>query len=37
VEEIAVILAACTRLRDRFLFALLAETGIFSRGQLPVA
>ncbi|GAA2468664.1 site-specific integrase [Terrabacter carboxydivorans] len=28
VEEIAVILAACTRLRDRFLFALLAETGI---------
>jgi integrase/recombinase XerD len=33
VEEIAVILAACTRLRDRFLFALLAETGVFSRGQ----
>ena len=28
VEEVAVILAACTRLRDRFLFALLAETGI---------
>ena len=28
VEEIAVILAACTRLRDRFLFALLAETGM---------
>jgi integrase/recombinase XerD len=28
VEEVAVILAACSRLRDRFLFALLAETGI---------
>lgn len=28
VEEVAVILAACCRLRDRFLFALLAETGI---------
>ena len=28
VEEVAVILAACTRLRDRFLFALLAETGM---------
>lgn len=28
VEEIAVILAACHRLRDRFLFALLAETGM---------
>lgn len=28
IEEVAVILAACTRLRDRFLFALLAETGI---------
>ena len=28
VEETAVILAACTRLRDRFLFALLAETGM---------
>ena len=27
-EEVAVILAACTRLRDRFLFALLAETGM---------
>lgn len=33
VEEVAVILAACDRLRDRFLFALLAETGLFSRGQ----
>ena len=28
VEDIAVILAACDRLRDRFLFALLAETGM---------
>ena len=28
VEEIAQILAACDRLRDRFLFALLAETGM---------
>ena len=28
VEEVAVILSACSRLRDRFLFALLAETGI---------
>ena len=28
VEETAVILAACIRLRDRFLFALLAETGM---------
>lgn len=27
-EEVAVVLAACTRLRDRFLFALLAETGM---------
>lgn len=28
VEEVAVILAACERLRDRFLFALLAEAGM---------
>lgn len=28
VEEVTLILAVCTRLRDRFLFALLAETGI---------
>lgn len=28
VEEVAVILAGCLRLRDRFLFALLAETGV---------
>ena len=29
VEEVTVILAACERLRDRFLFALLAETGMW--------
>ena len=28
VEEVTVLLAACSRLRDRFLLALLAETGI---------
>ena len=28
IEEVTTILAACTRLRDRFLFALLAETGM---------
>lgn len=28
VEEVTVLLGACTRLRDRFLLALLAETGI---------
>ena len=28
VEEVTAILAACSRLRDRFLFALLAETGM---------
>lgn len=28
IEDIAVILAACERLRDRFLFALLAESGM---------
>lgn len=28
IEDIAVVLAACERLRDRFLFALLAETGM---------
>ncbi len=27
-EQVTVVLAACTRLRDRFLFALLAETGM---------
>ena len=34
--EITAILGACDHLRDRFLFALLAETGMFSRG-LPSA
>lgn len=33
-EQILAILAACDRLRDRFLFALLAETGAFSRGPV---
>lgn len=28
IEEVTTILAACSRLRDRFLFALLAETGM---------
>jgi integrase/recombinase XerD len=28
VEQVTVLLAACSRLRDRFLFALLAETGM---------
>lgn len=28
VEQVTVVLGACTRLRDRFLFALLAETGM---------
>lgn len=28
VEEVALVLVACGRLRDRFLFALLAETGM---------
>ncbi len=32
--QIVAILAACERLRDRFLFALLAETGMFSGGQV---
>jgi integrase len=32
VAEAQAILDACPRLRDRFLFALLHETGIFSRG-----
>ncbi len=33
-DQVRALLAACTRLRDRFLLALLAETGMFSRGQL---
>jgi len=35
-EQVVVILAACEHLRDRFLLSLLAETGIFSRGQPAV-
>jgi hypothetical protein len=31
--QVAAILAACERVRDRFLFALLAGTGIFSAGH----
>src|SRR5664280_631413 len=31
-DQVRALLAACTRLRDRFLLALLAETGMFSRG-----
>ncbi len=31
--QIVAILAACAHLRDRFLLSLLAETGMFSRGQ----
>jgi integrase/recombinase XerD len=31
--QVAAILAACEHLRDRFLLALLAEAGMFSRGQ----
>jgi len=30
---VAAILGACEHLRDRFLFALLAETGMFSAGH----
>jgi len=32
-EQIAAIAAACDRLRDRFLFTLLSEGGMFSGGQ----
>ena len=32
--QVAAILAACERLRDRFLFALLHESGVFSAGHL---
>jgi len=31
--ETQAVLDACTRLRDRLLFGLLHETGMFSRGQ----
>jgi integrase len=33
VAEMQAILDACDRLRERLLFALLAETGIFSAGH----
>jgi integrase/recombinase XerD len=33
--QVAAILGACERARDRLLFALLAETGMFSRGHRP--
>ena len=33
-EQVRTLLSACTRLRDRFLLALLAETGMFSGGPL---
>jgi integrase/recombinase XerD len=36
-EQIAAIVAACDQLRDRFLFTLLSEGGLFSRGQSPCA
>ncbi len=32
-EQVVAILAACEHVRDRFLLSLLAETGMFSRGQ----
>jgi hypothetical protein len=32
-EQIVAVLAACERLRDRFLLSLLAETGVFSGGR----
>jgi len=35
VAETQAILDACTRLRDRFFFALLHESGFFSRGHRP--
>ena len=31
--QVAAVLAACERLRDRFLFTLLVETGVFSGGR----
>ena len=33
--EVQAILDACGRLRDRFLFAVLYDTGMFSRGHRP--
>ena len=35
--EVQTILDGCDRLRDRLLFALLYDTGMFSRGQSPCA
>ena len=35
VSETQAILDACTRLRDRFFFALLYDSGVFSRGANP--
>jgi integrase len=32
-EQILALVEACEHLRDRFLLVLLAETGLFSRGQ----
>ena len=34
-DQVAVVLAACGRLRDRLLLMLLAEAGMFSRGHRP--
>jgi hypothetical protein len=36
-RQIATVLASCERLRDRMLFTLLAESGLFSRAQPPCA
>ena len=36
-QQVQAILEACEHLRDRFLFALLLDTGMFSRGQSPCA
>jgi integrase/recombinase XerD len=36
VAETQAILDACTRLRDRFFFALLYDSGMFSRGHRPL-
>ena len=36
-KQVQTILDACEHLRDRLLFALLLDTGMFSRGQSPCA
>jgi integrase len=36
-QQVQAILDACEHLRDRLLFALLLDTGVFSRGQSPCA